>query len=70
MLQLKFDVLEFPAVSFCNLNQFRRDRLPNTINSLASDFMDSKREELFGGADAMDEFFRWYPNFEPAIEEW
>lgn len=51
-------MLEFPAVSFCNLNQFRRDKLPKDITVFTDDFLESKREELFGGEEAMEEFFR------------
>lgn len=56
-LQLTFDVLEFPAVTFCNLNQFRRDKLPKSMSVFTDDFLKSEREELFGGDEAMEEFF-------------
>ena len=50
-------MLEFPAVTFCNLNQFRRDRLPDEVTVLTDQFLETKRAELFGGQEAMDQFF-------------
>ena len=56
--QLKFSVLEFPAVTICNQNQFRMAREPDDLKGLLDDFMESKRADMFGGKDRLKEFER------------
>ena len=56
--QLKFSVLEFPAVTICNQNQFRMDRAPDDLKGLLDDFMESKRADMFGGKDRLKAFER------------
>lgn len=56
MLQLKFNVLEFPAVTVCNQNQFRKDRAPDDLDSLLGEFLNAKRADMFGGKDRLNQF--------------
>ncbi|KAF6037706.1 SCNN1D [Bugula neritina] len=55
-IELKFSVLEFPAVTFCNQNQFRADRVPEDIQTLVAEFLEAKRADMFGGKDKYDSF--------------
>lgn len=54
--QLKFSVLEFPAVTICNQNQFRMDRAPEDLRELMDEFLASKRADMFGGKDRLKQF--------------
>jgi len=38
-------------VSFCNQNQFRMDRSPEDVRILVGQFLQSKKEDMYGGKD-------------------
>lgn len=56
IFQLRFSVLEFPAITVCNQNQFRKDRIPEELSELLEDFLDAKRADMFGGEDKFSKF--------------
>ncbi|KAF6036229.1 SCNN1D [Bugula neritina] len=69
-IELTFDVLKFPAVSFCNHNQFRLDRIPQDLRSLTEDFIMSDRFEMFGGEDYFYDYFMSNPTDSPLYIPW
>lgn len=56
LFQLRFDVLEFPAVTVCNMNQLRSDRVPREIIRLTEEYFNTKRTDLFGGKLRFQEY--------------
>lgn len=58
LLQLKFDSLEFPAVTFCNLNQFRADKADRDahVRELMDTLLETMQEDLYGGEDEYETF--------------
>ena len=49
-------MLEFPAVTVCNQNQFRQDRISKDLKELLADFLLQKRADMFGGSDKFQEY--------------
>ncbi|XP_067950290.1 amiloride-sensitive sodium channel subunit beta-like [Watersipora subatra] len=56
-IEVKFAALEFPAVTVCNLNQIRKDRMPTYIETLTEEFEQTNLEDLYGGKDEWQLFW-------------
>ncbi|KAF6027068.1 hypothetical protein EB796_014629 [Bugula neritina] len=64
-VQIKFSALNFPAVSFCNLNQFRNDKLPKDFQEIVKDFTLQERYDLYGGQSNFESYFATNPTMTP-----
>ncbi|KAF6036228.1 SCNN1D [Bugula neritina] len=57
LVNIQFRQLEFPAVTICNLNQFRNDRLPSYLTKLAGDYLEERQEDLLGGEEEWNQYW-------------